>query len=297
MTTTIYTHSLFFKHETPSSHPESSKRLDALAETLKNYVQKEPQTRDIDHLILSAHTKNHLALIEESFIEDEITCIDGQDTYLSNHSIEAAKQAIVNFCQAIDDVKNDKIERAFCLSRPPGHHAEPNKVMGFCLFNTVFIGALHAQSIGFDKVVILDFDVHHGNGTDTMMRQNDNNNLYFISTHQGDHYPWTGNADTSTTHIYNFPIEANTGSPTMRELYLKRVLPTLKKINPDLVLLSAGFDAHENDPHGNLNWTTEDYHWLGAHLSMYKTVATLEGGYNLQALPLSVLNFIQGQDK
>ncbi len=294
MPVTIYAHPLFIKHETPPSHPESPARYETLLTALSPFPQITPEPRPIEDLILKAHTLSHLAFLKESTIEDEITCIDGKDIFLSTYSIDSAKQAVINICQAITDLKDGRIEHAFCLSRPPGHHAEANKAMGFCLFNTVFLGALHAKESGFTRVAILDFDVHHGNGTDTMIRAHEEENLFFISTHQSPLYPWTGDAETSTSKILNYPLAPDTGSTEMRTLYTEKIFPALKDFAPDILLLSAGFDAHEADPHGGLNWTTDDYRWLGEQLKPYKTVSTLEGGYNLPALRDSVLAFIEG---
>lgn len=294
MTSTIYTHPLFFKHETPESHPECPKRYEILLNALQDYPTITPQALNNDDLILKAHTKNHLALLEESLIEDDITCVDGNDTYISNHSIETARQAVTNICQAITDIKSSVIERGFCLSRPPGHHAEPSKIMGFCLFNTIFLGALHARSIGYNRIAILDFDAHHGNGTEAMMRKHTPENMLFISSHESPFYPWTGLE--SNEYIHNHPLEAGSNGTDMRTLYIDKIFSALEEFNPDIVLVSAGFDAHKDDPYANLNWTTDDYAWLGRQLKPYKTVSTLEGGYNLPALKDSVRSYINSLD-
>lgn len=296
MATTIYTHPLFYKHETPENHPECPARYKVLQDALKDFPQITPdQDQDVTDLILKAHTKNHLALLEESIIEDEITPIDAHDTFVSTHSLDAAMHAVTNICTAINDVKQEKTKHAFCLSRPPGHHAEPNKAMGFCLLNTAFIGALHAQTIGFDRVAILDFDVHHGNGTDAMMQKHTPHNMLFISSHEEHLFTKTGYESTDTVHNHTLP--PHSGSKEMRATYQEKIFPALKRFDPNLIILSAGFDAHENDPYANLNWTTDDYAWLGTHLSPYKTVSTLEGGYNLTALKDSVLGYINALEK
>lgn len=294
MTTTIYTHPDFFKHETPENHPESPKRYKVLLDALEHYPQITPPSSDIDSLILQAHTKAHIALLEESIVEDDIICIDHQDTYLSEHSLTAAKQAITNICQSITDLKNGIIERGFCISRPPGHHAEPNKAMGFCLFNTIFLGAIHAQSIGYQRVAILDFDVHHGNGTEAMMRKYTPNNALFISSHEEHLFTRTGY--DSTENIHNHPLPANSDGQDMQQIYSEKIFPALEHFQPDLILVSAGFDAHKDDPHSSLQWTASDYGWLGEQLKNYKTISVLEGGYNLPALKSSVSAYINSLD-
>lgn len=261
---------------------------------LQDHPTITPQQSNCDDLILKAHTKNHLALLEESIIEDEITCIDDNDTYMSTHSLGAARQAVINICQAVTDLKNGTIERGFCLSRPPGHHAEPSKSMGFCLFNTVFIGALHARDVGYSKIAILDFDVHHGNGTEAMMRTHMPNDMLFISSHESPLYPWTG--QESTDSIHNHALSAGSDGSNMRALYTDKVFPAIETFNPDIILVSAGFDAHRDDPHANLNWSADDYAWLGEQLKRYKTISTLEGGYNLPALKDSVVAYINSLD-
>ncbi len=302
MNTNIYTHPSFIKHETPQNHPERPERLKILLEALSAHTIIE--TNDYDEniivpLILQAHTKNHLAWLEESVIEDEITCIDNQDTYLSDHSLAAAYQGVSNICQAIDDLKNNDIKNkksshAFCLSRPPGHHAEPAKAMGFCLFNNIYCGALYAQSIGFEKIAIVDFDVHHGNGTQAMFEKHKPEDMIFISTHEMPLYPWTGK--DSKDNIYNYPLPTNSNGAYMRSLYGDTILPQLDEFRPDLVLISAGFDAHKDDIQANLNWDESDYEWLGNALSKYQTASILEGGYNLDALKHSVLAYVNGLD-
>ena len=294
MTTTIYTHPSFDKHETPKEHSESPQRYETLLHTLKDFPQTTPEHTNVDDLILKAHTKNYMSFLEEAVVEDEITCIDEKDTYLSNHSIDAAKQAITNICQAVDDIQSKNIQRAFCLSRPPGHHAEPNKTGGFCLFNTVYIGALHAREKGYKRILILDFDVHHGNGTEEMFKKHTPDNMLFISSHESPLYPWTG---TNSTHnVHNHTFEAGTDGKAMRQLYTKTILPIIHDFQPDLLLISAGFDAHAADPHANLNWNEDDYAWLGQQLKQYQTVSVLEGGYNLPALKGSVLAYINSLD-
>lgn len=281
------------------SHPESPERL----RVLDKLFQSKPEYKDIliehsdnisDDLLLSAHTPTYLAVLEESVPEDGYIQLDG-DTSLNPYSLSAAKQSVAASVNAIKVITAGECQHAFIAGRPPGHHAEPHKAMGFCLFNTVYIAAQAAKQKGLNRIAIVDFDVHHGNGTDAMMRRNTNNGFLFISTHEWPLYPGTGGPETSVDgHILNIPVQSHSGSAKMREIYEGEVFPAIEDYNPELLIVSAGFDAHKSDPLASLQWVEEDYHWLGKNFSKYKTLSNLEGGYNLESLPTCVDAYLSG---
>jgi acetoin utilization deacetylase AcuC-like enzyme len=217
------------------------------------------------------------------------------DTILSPGSGEAALRAVGGICQAVDEVISGDADNAFCALRPPGHHAERAQAMGFCLFNNIAIAAKHAQNQhGLDKVAVIDFDVHHGNGTQHMFDADAS--LFYGSSHQFPAYPGTGAAsETGIGNIVNVPLSPGSGSELFRAAYTDVILPALRDFNPDLLLISAGFDAHIQDPLCQLNVTTTDFAWITEELLAVaddccdgRVVSTLEGGYDLDALAESV---------
>ena len=244
--------------------------------------------------ILAAHTKSYFALLEES-VPDEGYMPIGHEAILNPYSLNAALLASGTMLQAVDDVKTGNTDRVFCALRPPGHHAESHRGMGFCLLNHIFIAALYAKKQGFKKIALLDFDVHHGNGTDEMMKRHGPEDMLFISTHEFPLYPGTGGPNTDIPgSVKNICLPKHSGSKEMRKIYTEDIFPELEEFSPDLVLLSAGFDAHKSDPLATLGWTEEDYNWLGEKFSHYKAIACLEGGYQLEALKSSVEAFLRG---
>ena len=222
------------------------------------------------------------------------------DTALSPGSGEAGLRAAGALCAAVDAVAGGEAGNAFCAVRPPGHHAEAARAMGFCLFNNVAIGARHAHAAhGLERVAVVDFDVHHGNGTQAMF-WNDRH-LMFASTHQFPLYPGTGRAGETgvANNIVNVELAPGAGSAEFREAMGERVLPALRSFGPDFLLVSAGFDAHAEDPLAGLNFLDDDYAWAAQELMDVadaccegRLVATLEGGYNLDALGRSVSAFV-----
>ncbi len=299
MSNRIYTHPLFFQHEMGKSHPESPKRLHVLQDLFENTpeyqnILTEPPTDFDKNILLKAHTQSYLDILEESVPEEGLMPLDG-DTSLTPHSLEAAKLAVSSAIDAVNSTIEDGAQHSFIAGRPPGHHAEPHKAMGFCLLNTVYITAQYAKTQGLERIAIVDFDVHHGNGTDVMMRQNTDDEFLFISTHEWPLYPGTGAAETSIENrILNIPLPSLSGSGEMREVYEAQVFPELDVYNPELLIISAGFDAHKDDPLASLQWVENDYHWLGQHFSKYKTISNLEGGYNLDTLPSCVDAYLKG---
>ncbi|MBT5187819.1 MAG: histone deacetylase family protein [Kordiimonadaceae bacterium] len=294
MTTAIYTHKDCLNHIAPSGHPECEDRLRVILSAIedKKYEsldRKEAQLANLEQIKL-VHEEAHITAVSDNIPTDGNGYLDN-DTYLSSGSEQAALRAAGAMCQAIDGVMAGDHENAFCAVRPPGHHAEPDHAMGFCLFNSVAIGAIYARTKHFcHRVAIIDFDVHHGNGTQTVAERT--KGLFYASTHQSPLYPGTGHVhDHGKGVIVNVPLAAGSGSNAFRKAYENRVFPELEKFNPDFILISAGFDAHALDPLADLNLDTQDYYWVTKELMKLadkhakgRLVSTLEGGYNLGVL-------------
>jgi acetoin utilization deacetylase AcuC-like enzyme len=228
--------------------------------------------------------------------------IDG-DTFVSARSGEAALRAAGAVCLAVDEVAAGRCRNAFCAVRPPGHHAERDTAMGFCLFSNVAIGALHAKEAhGFERVAVVDFDVHHGNGTQQILW--DRPGTFYASTHQQDAFPYTGTPDeigaAEGGKIVNVPLQAGSGSAAFRSAYETVILPKLKEFHPDLILVSAGFDAHAADPLAHLRLQVADFDWITRELlqiankcSNDRLVSVLEGGYDMRALSACVASHVK----
>ncbi|OJT96391.1 MAG: acetoin utilization protein [Rhizobium sp. 63-7] len=297
MTTRLYEHPVFLEHNTPPGHPERADRLRSLNIALEHAnfsgLQRHQAPQANEDAVLLAHPEEHLfsvmrAVPEE---EDEINQIES-DTYASQKSLQAALTGIGGAMAAVDDVFAGRADNAFVASRPPGHHAERSRAMGFCLFNTIAIAARHARKAhGAERVAIVDWDVHHGNGTQDIFW--DDPDVLFCSTHQMPLYPGTGRKDEegASGNIVNAPLSANDGSDHFREAFKSRVLPALKDFSPDLILISAGFDAHHRDPLAQINLVGEDFDWATGRLMEIadrtagnRIVSILEGGYDLEGL-------------
>ena len=297
MVTRLYSHPIYLEHITPPGHPERPDRLRALARALDDEAfsaldralspEGDPAT------ILHAHPAEYVERVRAAVPETGIARIDA-DTSVSPGSWQAALTAIGAANAAVDDVFEGRADNVFVAARPPGHHAERETAMGFCLFNNAAIAARHAQrDHGAERVAIVDWDVHHGNGTQDIF-WNDPSVLY-CSTHQMPLYPGTGAKDeTGAGNIVNAPLAPNTGSDDFREAFLSRVLPALDDFRPDLIIVSAGFDAHHRDPLAEINLTEADFDWATAEMmeradrhSGGRLVSLLEGGYDLQGLAFS----------
>ncbi|ESW62370.1 MAG: acetoin utilization protein [Rhodobacter sp. CACIA14H1] len=296
MTTRVYTHDDFAGHVTPPGHSEQVARLDAVNRALAHIPldrHDAPVAEDAE--ILRCHPAAYLAKVRRAVPAEGFTALDG-DTILCPGSLTAALRAVGGIAAAVDAVMTGKANNAFIAARPPGHHAETATAMGFCLFGTVAIAAKRLlDHHGLSRVAIVDFDVHHGNGTQDLLW--DEPRILFASTHQMPLYPGTGSAQERGAHgqILNHPLRAGTGSSAMRAAYENHILPALDAYAPQVLLISAGFDAHEADPLASLDWQTEDYAWLTRRLcdiadrhAHGRIVSTLEGGYDLPALQASV---------
>ena len=297
MATRLYEHPIFLEHITPEGHPERPDRLRSLNIALEHpnferLIRKQAPQANEDAVLL-AHPEEHLLAVMRQIPEEdgEINRIEA-DTYVSSKSLQAALTGIGAAMAAVDDVFTGAADNVFVAARPPGHHAETAKAMGFCLFNNAAIAARHAQKAhGAERVAIIDWDVHHGNGTQDIF-WNDTSVL-FCSTHQMPLYPWSGDKNETgvKNNVVNAPLSPNTGSEYFREAFKSRVLPAIADFSPDLILISAGFDAHHRDPLAQINLVGEDFDWATGRLlemadkyASNRVVSLLEGGYDLEGL-------------
>jgi acetoin utilization deacetylase AcuC-like enzyme len=303
MTTFLYTHPACLDHDPGRHHPESPARLRAVLAALDDpefarLERREAPEASLDDL-LRVHPHRHVERILGAVPKSGHVGIDA-DTILSPASGAAALRAAGAVVAAVDAVVSKEADNAFCAVRPPGHHAEPQKAMGFCLFNNAAIGALRAREVhGLARVAVVDFDVHHGNGTQAAFETD--GSLFYASTHQYPLYPGTGAAsEIGVGNIVNVPLRPMSGSSQFRLGMTQRVLPALDTFRPDLMLVSAGFDAHKNDPLAQLLLDEDDYTWITEKLleiayrhANGRFIATLEGGYDLAALGASVAAHIR----
>ncbi len=300
MPTLLYTHPACVRHDTGEYHPECSERLRAILHVLDHqdffYLLREQAPQVTTEQLLRAHSQAHIDHILSSVpTGDDIHEIDS-DTFISRDSGEAALRAAGAVVAAVDEVATGRCRNAFCAVRPPGHHAEPSDAMGFCLFNNVAIGALHARAVyGFQRVAVLDFDVHHGNGTQRILWDVDG--TFYGSTHQVDAFPYSGAPEETggAGIVVNVPLAAGSGSETFREAWSATILPRLRQFEPDFLIISAGFDAHAADPIAHLRLHVSDFEWLTHELTAIarqsasnRLVSVLEGGYDLRALAACV---------
>jgi acetoin utilization deacetylase AcuC-like enzyme len=298
VTTALITHAACLEHDTGPYHPETSERLRAVlaaleAEEFAPLLREEAPRATVDQLA-RAHPRDYVeAILAIQPDLGEPVHLDG-DTIMSAGSAEAAARAAGGGIMAVDAVMEGWARSAFAAVRPPGHHAEPSRPMGFCLFNNAAIGALRAREAhGLARVAVIDFDVHHGNGTQA--RFYDDESLFYASTHQFPLYPGTGSAaETGVGNIVNVPLRPMAGSHDFRLGFTREILPALEAFRPELVVISAGFDAHKSDPLAQLMLDEADYTWVTEQLlrvagdhAKGRVVSTLEGGYDLAALGAS----------
>ncbi|MGB3898625.1 MAG: histone deacetylase family protein [Mesorhizobium sp.] len=298
MATRLYTHPIFLEHITPPGHPERPDRLRAIARVLEDEafaaLDRVEAPEGDEATILHAHPAEFVARVRSAIPETGIARIDA-DTTASPRSWQAAVTAIGAANAAVDDVFEGRADNVFVAARPPGHHAEKTTAMGFCLFNNAAIAARHAQKKhGAGRVAIVDWDVHHGNGTQDIFW--DDPSVLYCSTHQMPLYPGTGaTSEVGAGNIVNAPLSPRTGSDLFRDAMQSRVLPAIDDFAPDLIIVSAGFDAHHLDPLAEINLTEDDFDWATGQLMERadrhcagKLVSLLEGGYDLQGLAFSV---------
>ncbi|MHA3915979.1 histone deacetylase family protein [Halovulum sp. GXIMD14793] len=304
MATALLTHPDCLTHVTPPGHPEQVARLTAV-----NAALSAPAFDDLIRLdapkaakadLLLAHPEAYIEKIFAALPKTGTVPLDA-DTHMSPGSLDAALAAAGANIDAVDRVIKGEVQNAFCATRPPGHHAETATAMGFCLFGNVVIGARHAlQKHGLPRVAIVDFDVHHGNGTQDLV-WNDAQ-IFFASTHQMPLYPGTGAASETGAHgnVLNVPLEPEADGTAFRAAFEAQVLPAVDSFAPELLIISAGFDAHADDPLANLNLREADFVWATQRLCDLadkhcggRVVSSLEGGYDLDALAASVAAHVQ----
>ena len=294
MKTGLITSDTYQNHNTGEGHPEKIDRVTSVIENFKkldnkNLIWKKPSSFD-HNLLINTHSSEYIKQVQQSFPESGFNFLDG-DTVVSPGSKDATKDAVGSIITAIDGVHNKEFKNAFCAVRPPGHHAEKEKAMGFCIYNNVAVGANYLlEKYKYNKVAIIDFDVHHGNGTQNIFY--DNEKVLYISTHQYPYYPGSGSEKEKGkfNNIFNIPLDAGTSANEYLNAY-EQVLKKLKEFKPEFLLFSAGFDAHIDDPLAQLRLTSEDFYKITKRtLEISKSfcngnvISILEGGYDLRAL-------------
>lgn len=298
MRTLYYSHADFLLHETGVGHPECPARLESIHSALEapefsDLIRVAPP-QGTEQQIRLIHSQLHVDTIRKAIPEQGLHFLD-QDTVLSPGSERAAFRAVGAVCDAVDKLLTGNADNAFCAVRPPGHHAEPDEAMGFCLFNNVAIAAEYARRhYQLKRIAIVDFDVHHGNGTQAAFYNQPN--VLYASSHEMPNYPGTGYpSQTGAGNIINVPLAAGDSGTAFRQKYDRFILPALKAFKPDLLLVSAGFDAHKNDPLASIMLVEDDFQWLTEALMKIadsccegRIISVLEGGYNLKALAASV---------
>jgi acetoin utilization deacetylase AcuC-like enzyme len=303
MQTAYISHPLSLKHDMGAHHPECPARIHAIedqliAAGLMDYLQRHEAPAATNEQLLRVHEEGYIDSIAARAPQQGIVYLDDGDTAMNPFSHQAALHAAGAVVLGVDLVMAGKAENAFCNIRPPGHHAERARAMGFCIFNNVAVGAAHALAQhGLQRVAIADFDVHHGNGTENIFH--DDPRVMLCSTFQHPFYPYAG-ADSGNDHIINVPLHAGAGGEEFRAAVTQHWLPALERFQPEFLLISAGFDAHRDDDMAMLRLTEADYQWvtvelkrIAAKYAQGRIVSALEGGYELHALGRSALAHIK----
>lgn len=301
MSTLYLTHSACLQHDTGYGHPERSDRLRAIQKALNTELfaglKREDAPLADAGIIALAHPKAYIEALQRAAPKQGqgLAIVDGGDTVISPGSWEAALRAAGAAIRAVDQVMTGAASNAFCAVRPPGHHAEAAQPMGFCLFNNAVIAGLRARAAhGAERIAVADFDVHHGNGTQAMFWSD--KDLFYASSHQMPLFPGTGYVSETgaAKNIVNAPLRSGDGGSQFREAWEMRILPALHNFAPDILIISAGFDAHQDDPLANIGLLEEDFAWVTEKLAGAarrhaggRIVSTLEGGYDLEALAKS----------
>ena len=294
MKTGLITSDTYQNHNTGNGHPEKIDRVTAVIDNFKklnnkNLIWKKPSNFD-QSILIKTHSSKYINQVNQSFPKNGFTFLDG-DTVVSPGSKDAVKDAVGSIITAIDGVQKKEFKNAFCAVRPPGHHAEKNKAMGFCIYNNVAVGANYLiEKYKYKKIAIIDFDVHHGNGTQDIFYNNEK--VLYISTHQYPYYPGSGSEKEKGkfNNIFNIPLEAGTNAEKYLNAY-EHVLNKIKEFKPEFLLFSAGFDAHIDDPLAQLGLKSDDFYEITKRTLEFsksfcngKVVSILEGGYDLKAL-------------
>lgn len=295
MTTALITHDACLNHVTPQGHPEQVARMEHLLPALngKTLLREEAPLATDDDLRLS-HPQRYIDRIRAASPEEGYNQLDG-DTWMSPGSLESALRAVGGAIRGVDMVLAGEARNAFVAMRPPGHHAETETPMGFCMFGTVAIAARHAlERHGLSRVAVVDFDVHHGNGSQDLLWSE--GRCLFVSSHQFPLWPGSGTPDERGAHdnVLNVPLAPGSGGARFRAEYEGQVFPAVEAFNPELILISVGFDAHRDDPLANLELVEDDFAWVTRKLCAIaadqcegRVVSCLEGGYDLRALAAS----------
>ena len=294
MKTGLITTKSYQNHDTGNGHPEKVDRVTAIIDNFKkknnkNLIWQKPKIFN-QSLLIKTHSKDYIEYVNNSFPKNGLSFLDG-DTIISPGSKDATKDAAGSIIKAIDGVESQQYKNAFCAVRPPGHHAEKKKAMGFCIYNNVAVGANYLiEKYKYKKIAIVDFDVHHGNGTQDIFYEN--KKVLYISTHQYPYYPGSGTEKEKGkfNNIFNVPLEAGTSSQNYLTAY-DHVLKKIVEFKPEFLLFSAGFDAHKDDPLAQLKLNSHDFYTITKRtleatkkFCSGKVVSILEGGYDLNAL-------------
>lgn len=300
MRTIIYSSDACLEHRPGPSHPESPERLTAVRRALKAPEFKDIPWREAplgtNEQLLLIHTAEYVDRVERMSPSSGYVPLDGGDTVMSPGSWDAVMSCVGAACAGVDAVVNKEADNVFCATRPCGHHAESDRAMGFCIFNQAAIAAAYAhEKHKLPRVAVIDFDVHHGNGTQNSFYYKPE--LFYASCHQSPFYPGSGSKfETGGSHnVVNVPLSRGCNSETLRSRMEAEMFPPLRRFNPSLIIISAGFDAHQKDPLGGLNFTDDDYYWMTKELMKIadetcegRVVSILEGGYSLAALGTAV---------